>query len=183
MDEAPDISKHPKASVQGVSAPKPAGGNSLKLVAVIGAAVAIGAAILGTNLRTTHTGSEIAIVPKGEISAAASTLAGQSATGIVDEAKSCKTPMAIITVSKQTGAQPGVIRIRSGAYLSPPFSLAEAPQRIAIPFPTAYATGLGTITVEGEASNAVVSLYPAVNIDKLAGTTPITIWWIPKDPC
>jgi hypothetical protein len=182
MPEPAHVPPPQGAAPQGSGSRKPAG-NGLRIVAGIGAVLAVGAAILGSSLHTTSNGSKIAIVPQADISAAATTLAAQSATGIVDEAKSCKTPMAIVTVSKKPGAGPGVIRIRSGGYLSPAFSLAEAPQRVAIPFPTAYATGIGTISVEGQANDAVVSLYPAVSIDKLTGSSPISIWWTPDKPC
>lgn len=162
---------------------KTAGGGTFKVVAGIGVVLAIGVAILGASLHTSPNGSKISLVPQNEISAAATTLSAQSATALVDEAKSCKTPMATIHISKLPGAAPGMIRIRSGEYLSPAFSLGETAQSVAIPFPTAYATGIGTITVEGEASKAVVSLYPAVSIEKLSGSSPISIWWTPDKPC
>jgi hypothetical protein len=182
----PEPTPVPKSQVasQGESAGQTAKGKSgLKTVAGIGAVLAIGAAILSASLHTSPNGSKIALVPQNEISAAATTLAAQSATALVDEAKSCKTPMATIHISKLPGAAPGMIRIRSGQYLSPAFSLGETAQSVAIPFPTAYATGIGTITVEGEADKAVVSLYPAVSIDKLSGSSPISIWWTPDKPC
>jgi hypothetical protein len=156
---------------------------TLKAVAGIGAVLAVGAAILSGSLHSSPSGSKISLVPQNEISAAATTLTAQSATALVDEAKSCKTPMATIHISKLPGAAPGMIRIRSGQYLSPVFSLGEMAQSVAIPFPTAYATGIGTITVEGEADKAVVSLYPAVNIEKLSGSSSISIWWTPDKPC
>jgi hypothetical protein len=183
MSEPPRVPKSQIAGQEESASQTAKGKSGLKTVAGIGAVLAIGAAILSASLHTSPNGSKIALVPQNEISAAATTLSAQSATALIDEAKSCKTPMATIHISKLPGAEPGMIRIRSGQYLSPAFSLADMPQSVAIPFPTAYATGLGTITVEGEANKAVVSLYPAVNIDKLSGSSPISIWWTPDKPC
>jgi hypothetical protein len=183
MQEPTPVPKSQTASREESVGQTAKGRGPLKTIAGIGAVLAIGAAILSASLHTSPSGSKIALVPQNEISAAATTLSAQSATALVDEAKSCKTPMATIHISKLPGAAPGIIRIRSGGYLSPAFSLGETPQSVAIPFPTAYATGLGTISVEGEANKAVVSLYPAVNIEKLSGSSPISIWWTPDKPC
>jgi hypothetical protein len=183
MPEPDHVPQSQTASRANSGGQKTAGRGTFKVVAGIGVVLVIGAAIMGANLHTSHSGSKISLVRQGDIGAAASTLSAQSAAALVDEAKSCKTPMANITISKLPGAAPGMIRIRSGGYLSPAFSLAETPQSIAIPFPTAYASGIGTITVEGEANSAVVSLYPAVNIEKLSGSSPISIWWTPDKPC
>lgn len=186
MVEPADASRpQQQAAARGGSSAPASGGGRLKVVAGIGAVLAVGAVLVGTQLRPAPTanGSEVSIVSQADIGSAATTLSAQAATGIVDEAKSCKTPMATITISKKPGAAPGMIRIRSGSYVSPAFTLGEAPQRVAIPFPTPYPTGIGSISVEGEASGAVVSLYPAVNIETLKGASPISIWWVPKKPC
>jgi hypothetical protein len=183
MQEPTPVPQPPTARREESAGQITKGRGTLKAVGGIGAVLAIGAAILGVSLHTSPIGSKISLVRQNDISAAASTLSAQSATALVDEAKRCKTPMANITISKLPGAAPGMIRIRSGGYLSPAFSLAETPQSVAIPFPTAYATGIGTITVEGEASSAMVSLYPAVKIEKLSGSSPISIWWTPDKPC
>lgn len=187
MVEPADVSRpqQPGAARAGSGGAPAGGGGKLKVAAGIGVVLAVGAVLVGTQLRSSPTGSgsEVSIVSQADIGAASATLSAQAATGIVDEAKSCKTPMATITISKKPGAAPGVIRIRSGSYVSPAFTLGEAPQRVAIPFPTPYPTGIGSISVEGEASGAVVSLYPAVNIEALKGASPISIWWVPKKPC
>ncbi|MDR3466072.1 MAG: hypothetical protein P4M07_09025 [Xanthobacteraceae bacterium] len=159
------------------------GGGTLMAVVGIGAALVVGATVIGARMHgTPSNGSEIAIVAQGDIAAAAATLSAQAANA-VEEAKSCKTPMAAITIAKKPGTAPGVIRIRSGSYVSPAFTLGDTPQRVAIPFPTPYPTGIGTLNVEGEASGAVVSLYPAVNIEALKGSSPISVWWVPRKPC
>src|ERR1700743_3674472 len=111
MPEPTPVPKSQAASSNEAGGQTSKGKSSLKTIAGIGAVLAIGAAILTASLHTSHSGSKIALVPQNEIGAAATTLSAQSATALVDEAKSCKTPMATIHISKLPGAEPGMIRI------------------------------------------------------------------------
>ncbi len=67
----------------------------------------------------------------------------------IDDAKACKAPLAHVTLAVPAGNAPGSVRIRSGGYVTPSLRVTEAPVTIAIPFPTAYETGQGVITIEG----------------------------------
>jgi hypothetical protein len=158
-----------------------------KLVVGIGGALtalAVGIVVVTSSLGpAAPAGSQLSLVAQGDITDAASTLAAQSAGSIVDNAKRCTIPMANLTLSKGTTGQAGMVRIRSGSYLSPPFSITDVPQRVAIPFPTDYASGIGKITIEGTAEDASVSLAPVVSLHNLNGSTPITVWWTPRKPC
>jgi hypothetical protein len=187
MSEAAPAPQGKNAPATGLQADHTRRGLSSLTMAGIGCALtalAIGAVVATASMQSgSRAGSELSLVEPGEISNAATTLASQFATTLVDDAKSCRTPMATVSVSRQPGGRTGVIRIRSGSYLSPAFTLTDMPQRIAIPFPTAYASGKGTISVEGTATNAVVSLFPAVNIENLVWANVISIWWTPRKPC
>jgi hypothetical protein len=104
----------------------------------------------------------------------------------VARAKECSVPLAQVAIWKISGTSGGIIRIRSGSYISPPFNLTEAPQRVAIPFPAPYASGQGVISVEaveGAANGAVISVSPAWQINSLNGSASLHVVWTPKDPC
>jgi hypothetical protein len=147
-------------------------------------ALAIGVVVATSSFGpATPAGSQLSLVAQGDITDAASTLSAQSAGSIVDNAKRCTIPMANLTLSKGAAGQAGMVRIRSGSYLSPPFSITDVPQRVAIPFPTDYASGIGQITVEGTVDDASVSLSPVVSVHQLNGSTPIKVWWTPRKPC
>jgi len=128
---------------------------------------------------------ELSIVAPGEITAAAATLAPGSpwSAQITAQAKNCSVPMAFVTIGRQTGSQGGTIRIKSGAYVSPPFQVTDAPQRVAIPFPAPYPAGKGLLVVEGEASGIIISLYPDWRIEALHGLLTYNVWWKPRNPC
>jgi hypothetical protein len=165
--------------------PEPRRTPSISAKAAIAGAVGlvlVGAAAL-FQTRGYHEGARITTVPQSDIAGAASTLTSQVASIIVEDAKSCRTPMAIITISKAVGTDSGVIRIRSGGYLSPAFTLTDTPQQVAIPFPTTYSSGKGNITIEGQAKNASLSLFPTVTINNMTSVFPISIWWTPDKPC
>lgn len=140
------------------------------------------AAVLGRGPAATGD-SKLAMVLPDEIAAAAATLTPGPAGQIVAEAKSCKTPMAFVTLFKQPVSAGGTIRIISGAYVSPPFQITGTPQRVAIPYPAAYPAGKGLLAVQGEASGVIVSLYPDWRIDALHGLRSTDVVWAPDKPC
>lgn len=127
--------------------------------------------------------SKLSIVAPGEITAAAATLAPGWAAQITAQAKNCSKPMASVTIGGQTGSQAGTIRLKSGAYVSPPFQVTDAPQRVAIPFPAPYPAGKGLLVVEGEASGIMISLYPNWRIEALHGLLTHEVVWEPLKPC
>jgi hypothetical protein len=127
--------------------------------------------------------STLSLVAPAEITDAARTLDPSSSDQLVGRAKECSVPLAQVAVSKISGTSGGTIRIRSGGYISPPFTLTDAPQRIAIPFPAPYPTGQGVISVEGEANGAVISVSPAWHVDSLSGSASLNVVWTPEKPC
>ena len=88
----------------------------------------------------------LALVAPAEIGDASKTLDPASSEQLAARAKECSVPLAHVAIWKIAGTSGGIIRIRSGNYVSPPFNLTEAPQRVAIPFPAPYPTGQGVIS-------------------------------------
>jgi hypothetical protein len=84
----------------------------------------------------------LALVAPAEISDASKTLDPASSEQLASRAKECSVPLAQVAIWK------------------PVFTLTDAPQRVAIPFPAPYASGQGVISVEGAANGAVIGLRP-----------------------
>lgn len=122
-----------------------------------------------------------ALVP-ADINAALPTLDPVTSKAAVDDARSCKAPLAWVTLTQQPGGNGGMVRIRSGSYLSPPIKLAPAPQRIAIPYPAPYPTGRGVLTLVGEANRVGFYLRPG-GVQDVNGAYPINVRWQVRNPC
>ena len=125
----------------------------------------------------------IAQVAVSEVGDAIATMSPGVAAQAAEEARNCQIPLANIVLTNAPGASSGLVRVRSGRYLSPPFLLTDAPQRIAIPFPAPYQTGKGTILVEGAASGTTVTLAPTITVNSMTGGYPINVWWTPRKSC
>jgi hypothetical protein len=149
------------------------------VVAVV-AGVAI-AAVLSLQ-RPAGDGAELTTVAAAQVDAAATTMDMASASAAVDDAKRCRIPLAEITLAAAPGAT-STIRVRSGSYLSPSYVLTDQPQRIAIPFPAAYPSGRGVLSVEGQAQNLAVALTPVWKVNSLTGTAVMNVTWTPKTGC
>jgi hypothetical protein len=113
------------------------------LIAALVAGIAIAAML--SSQRSSGEGAELASVAGFEIDAAATTMNPAGAKDAVDDARSCRVPLAEITLAAATGTTP-TIRVHSGSYVSPSYVLTDQPQRIAIPFPAAYPSGRGVIS-------------------------------------
>jgi hypothetical protein len=163
------------------------------LIALAGAAITatiIAAAVTTDRTATTSQASTSASsestldkVATADLAGAAATLDPAVAQQTVSDAKACKAPIAWVTLAKLPGGTGGMVRVRSGSYLSPAFALSDAPQRVAIPYPAAYATGRGVLWMVGEAKGLDVHLYPGWSTASLDGAAPINVWWTPTDPC
>lgn len=131
--------------------------------------------------RSSTGGADLASLAGSQVDAATVTMNADAAKEAIADAKNCRAPLAEITLAAASGAP--TVRVRSGSYLSPPFTLTDQPQRIAIPFPAPYLTGRGTVSVEGQASNLAVAITPTWNIDSLSGTAVKNVIWTPKAGC
>jgi hypothetical protein len=126
---------------------------------------------------------EIASVAADDVSNAQTTLDPAQAAAMALEAKACKAPLAYVNLSQAPGSPDGMIRIRSGAYVSPVYLIGAAPIRVAIPFPTPYSAGRGQIFVEGRQRGLNVTLYPTWISPGGDGAKAISIWWRTDEPC
>ncbi len=125
----------------------------------------------------------LAKVATADLAGAAVTLDPAVSQQAVSDAKACKLPIAWVTLARLPGGTGGMVRIRSGSYLSPAFAVSDTPQRVAIPFPAPYETGRGVLWMVGEAKGLDVRLYPGWSAASLDGAAPINVVWTPKDPC
>ncbi len=122
-------------------------------------------------------------VAQRDIGAAAATLTPSAAGALVEEAQRCKIPLASLTIEKGTAAIGSTIRIRSGSYVSPYFTITEGMQRVAVPYPAPFGTGSGTMVIEGSANGAIVGFSPTRKMIDLPGTQSVPVVWRPVNPC
>jgi hypothetical protein len=169
---------------QGQARPPQSRSNALTaaVIAVAGGLLTWGALYLVSN-SSTGDSSSLSTLPIAEIAAATPTIDPAASAQLAAGAKNCTVPLAHVSVAKKPGAVGGTIRIRSGDYVSPAFEMTDAPQQIAIPFPAPYPLGHGTISIEGSAGGAVISLYPAWNVETLSGSAARNVIWKPGNPC
>ncbi len=125
-------------------------------------------------------GLELHSVAQDQLESAIVSMASQAPAATIADARQCKAPLAVLTVSA-SGAS--TIRIRSGSFLSPLIQLTPAARRVAIPFPAPYATGQGVLVVEGAGQGVNVWLSPGQHYANLSGAAPINVVWTPKSPC
>lgn len=131
--------------------------------------------------------SEVALasVDDGDVAAALATMIGppEFLEKFKPSDKECAQPLAWLSISRSPGQPAGEVRIRSGAYISPLFSLPDAPLRIAIPYPAPYQTGHGTLTVFANGGRPTVELVPAWKIVAPGGLENHAVSWRPIRKC
>ena len=178
-----------KPSSSGASSPP---GRRAAIVAAIGGLLVVAAiglvltkADIGLNFGSSGSASQPAVsfVAQRDISEAAATLTPSAAGALVDDAERCKVPLVSMSIAKGTAAIGTIVRIRSGSYVSPYFTITEAMQRIAVPYPAPYGSGAGTFIVEGNANGAILGLTPTKTLLDLPGTQSIPVVWRAVSPC
>jgi hypothetical protein len=125
--------------------------------------------------------STLEVLLPADINAALPTLDPGTSKTAVDDAKNCKAPLGWVTLTQRNGHS-GMVRIRSGSYLSPPIKLTPTPQRVAIPYPAPYPTGRGVLTLVGEADQVGFYLTPG-GIHDVNGAYSVNVWWRVRNPC
>lgn len=125
----------------------------------------------------------LSALAQSDIAPALPTLDPVTSKAAVDDAKSCKAPLAWVTLMKRPGSRGGLVRISSNSYLSPPILLTEVPQRIAIPYPAPYSVGRGVLSLIGDADDVWFRLNPGWFVQSLKGTVSINVHWKPANPC
>jgi hypothetical protein len=182
----PAVSKPPSSVTRSPSGRRPA------IVAAIGGLLVVAAiglvltkADIGFNFGGSGSSSQpmVSFVAQRDISEAAATLTPSAAGALVDDAERCKIPLVSMTIAKGTAAVGSIVRIRSGSYVSPYFTVTEAMQRIAVPYPAPYGSGAGTFIVEGNANGAILGLTPTKTLLDLPGTQSIPVVWRAVSPC
>jgi hypothetical protein len=125
--------------------------------------------------------STLEVLLPADISGALPTLDPGTSKAAVDDAKNCKAPLAWVTLTQRNG-HGGMVRVRSGQYLSPPIKLTPAPQRVAVPYPAPYPVGRGVLTLVGEADQVGFYLSPG-GIQDVNGAYSINVRWQVRSPC
>lgn len=125
--------------------------------------------------------STLEVLLPNDINGALPTLDPGTSKTAVDDAKNCKAPLAWVTLTQRNG-HAGMVRIRSGQYLSPPIKLTPVPQRVAVPYPAPYPMGRGVLTLVGEADQVGFYLRPG-GIHDVNGTYSVNVRWQVRSPC
>jgi hypothetical protein len=125
----------------------------------------------------------VTFVAQSDLGAAATTLTPSAAGALIEDAQRCKVPLVSMTLSRGSAALGGIIRIRSGSYVSPYFIVTDAVQRIAVPYPAPYGSGAGTFVIEGNATGAIVGLTPTKAMLELPGSQSVPVVWRAVSPC
>jgi len=126
--------------------------------------------------------STLEVLIPADINAALPTLDPGTSKAAVDDAKNCKAPLAWVTLTQRPSGHGGMVRVRSGPYLSPPIKLTTTPQRIAIPYPAPYPTGRGVLALVGEADQVGFYLTPG-GVHDVNGTYSVNVHWQVRNPC
>jgi hypothetical protein len=126
--------------------------------------------------------STLEVLVPADINAALPTLDPGTSKAAVDDARNCKAPLAWVTLTQRSSGHGGMVRIRSGQYLSPPIKLSPIPQRIAIPYPAPYPVGRGVLTLIGEADQVGFYLRPG-GVQDVNGTYSVNVRWQVRNPC
>jgi hypothetical protein len=153
---------------------------ALIVLAVAGLVAMKSGGFTGTGSSSTPT---VTFVDQRDINDAAATLTQSVAGGLVDDAKRCKIPLASMTITKGTAQVGSTFRIRAGSYISPYFTVTEGVQRIAMPYPAPYGSGVGTYVVEGNATGAILGLTPTKVLLDLPNAQSIPVVWRATNPC
>jgi hypothetical protein len=181
----PTISKSAASTNSAASAKS---GTRPAIVATVGGLLIVAA--IGLVLRNADIGitgnpaqPTVSYVAQRDLGEAATTLTPAAAGALVEDAQRCKIPLASMTIAKGTAAIGSTLRIRSGGYVSPYFTVTENMQRIAMPYPAPYGSGVGTFVVEGNATGAILGLTPTRVLIELPGAQSIPVVWRAVNPC
>ncbi len=186
MQQTASAEQPRRATSRARRAGAPVGGLGVLILAAGGFGTAILAALVlwGAGGAAGSNAAALSPVPSAEIEAASTSLYSDQAVSMIEDARTCKAPLAQLWLQKWGDSALGdTVRIRSGTYLSPWFKIVGEARRIAIPYPAPYQTGHGTIEVLGEGRRYTVALVPAHGIPELEGVERINVKWQPSSPC
>ena len=131
------------------------------------------------------TTSELAEVNDQELAAAVATLDGSpSFLGqFTDRKAGCPEPLAWVSLASTLEQSGMKVRLKSGGYFSPTYTLSAIPMRVAIPFPGPYETGRGSLTVLNSGGAAIVALRPAWRTPAPGGEGIRVVTWRTSNRC
>jgi hypothetical protein len=129
--------------------------------------------------------SELAQVDDQDVTAALTTMGGSTAflSQFKERTTGCPRPLAWVTLARSPGQPAGTVRLKSGSYYSPVFNLSDVPMRVAIPYPTPYETGQGTLTVMHTGGSATVALLPAWRVPAQGVAATHDVTWHSSNRC
>ena len=151
------------------------------VIAGISAAV-VWPSIVGDKPAGAGEESTLEVLVPADINAALPTLDPGTSKAAVDDARNCKAPLGWVTLTQRPGGHGGMVRVRSGQYLSPPIKLTTTPQRVAVPYPAPYPTGRGVLTLVGEADKVGFYLTPG-GVHDVNGAYSVNVRWQVRNPC
>ena len=161
--------------------------------AALGLAIALGSglmfAVWGLPRLTGEDGSaastgRLAEVAPGEMAGALSTMDLPSADRArLADGKACRARLAWVSIVPAPGQHGVRIRLQSGHYFSPMFTLGEQPVRVALPYPAPYAAGHGTLGVFTVGGAGIVGLRPAWRVAASDGEARRAVTWQPDKGC
>ena len=126
--------------------------------------------------------STLEVLVPADINAALPTLDPGTSKAAVDDARNCKVPLGWVTLTQRPGGNGGIVRVRSGQYVSPPIKLTTTPQRVAVPYPAPYPAGRGVLTLVGEADRVGFYLTPG-GVHDVNGAYSVNVRWQVRNPC
>jgi hypothetical protein len=146
------------------------------------AAVVVLPSLVGDKPAGVGEESTLEVLVPADINAALPTLDPGTSKAAVDDAKNCKAPLAWVTLTQRPSGHGGMVRVRSGQYVSPPINLTTTPQRVAVPYPAPYPAGRGVLTLVGEADQVGFYLTPG-GVHDVNGTYSVNVRWQVRNPC
>ncbi|HEX9199400.1 MAG TPA: hypothetical protein VF865_07565 [Acidobacteriaceae bacterium] len=146
------------------------------------AAVVVLPSLVGDKPAGVGEESTLEVLVPADINAALPTLDPATSKAAVDDAKNCKAPLAWVTLTQRPSGHGGMVRVRSGQYVSPPINLTTTPQRVAVPYPAPYPAGRGVLTLVGEADQVGFYLTPG-GVHDVNGTYSVNVHWQVRNPC
>jgi hypothetical protein len=152
------------------------------VIAGIAAVVILPSLIGGDKPASVGAESTLEVLVPADINAALPTLDPGTSKAAVDDAKNCKVPLAWVTLTQRPGGNGGMVRVRSGQYVSPPIKLTTTPQRVAVPYPAPYPAGRGVLTLVGEANQVGFYLTPG-GVHDVNGAYSVNVRWQVRNPC
>jgi hypothetical protein len=138
--------------------------------------------LIGTNGGDTEAPS-LESVPTASLPEVQGTLDPTQALQLVENARHCREPLARVAIWHSPEARGGTVSIRSRGYQSPQFVLTETPRLVALPYPAAYPSGHGVLTVVGQASGFTIALTPRRAIPDLKESVAIQVRWTAAEGC